>query len=178
MDYFGHRQFLPIALANESSDRQGSTWNAYGLVTSVWGWLTSIGLYCDDPGPSSNWSMSMGFCWDDPVPSSIICWRVLPSCWIDSSCVVGGSNSSSRAVAYDKDDASLGSGSMGIDWASDGGGSSLGSEELGGSMLSSSEGVWIQDSGHFLLYSLVTSRIPHLNPSFDMAYWNRSFLSS
>ena len=98
MDYFGHRQFLPIALANELSDRHGSTQNAYGLVMLVWGLSTSIGLYCNDPGPSSNWSMSMGFCWDDLVPSSIICWRVLPSCCINSLCVVGGSNSSSRAV--------------------------------------------------------------------------------
>ena len=186
MDYFGHCRFLPIALANELSDHHGSTWNTYGLVTLVWGWSTSIGLYCDGPGPSSNLSMSMGFCWDDPVPLLIICWRVLPSCWIDSSCVVGGSNSSSRAVTYDEDDTSLGSGSIGIDWASDGGGSSLGSEEMRGLMLSS-EGVWIWDSGHeygwdnsrhFLLYSLVTGCIPCLNPLFDMAYWKRLFLSS
>ena len=34
------------------------------------------------------------------------------------------------------------------------------------------------NSCHFLLYSLVTGRIPCLNPLFDMAYWKRSFLSS
>ena len=49
------------------------------------------------------------------MPSSIICWRVLPSCWVKSSCVVGGSDSSSKAVVYDEDDASLGSRSMGMD---------------------------------------------------------------
>ena len=53
MDYFGHRQFLPIALANESSDCCGSTRNTYGLVLLVMGWSMSIGLYHDNPGPSS-----------------------------------------------------------------------------------------------------------------------------
>ena len=65
------------------------------------------------------------------MPSSIICWRVLPSCWVGSSCVVGGPDLSSKAVAYDEDDASLGSGSIGMDCVSDGGGWSLTS--VGGS---------------------------------------------
>ena len=173
MDYFSHCQFLPIALASELSDRCGSTWNVYGLVSLVWGWSTSMGLYRNDPGPLSNWSMSMGFCQDDPAPSSIIFWRVLPLCWINSACVVGGPNSSSRAVAYDEDDVSLGSGSMGMDWVSDRGSSSLGSKEVGGLILHSSEGVWIWDCGHdygweyscrFLLYILVTGCMAWLNP--------------
>ena len=90
-----------------------------------------MGLWRDNPGPSSSWSTLMGFLWDDPTPSSIICWRVLPMCLSDSVCVVGGSSdsclgdgavdcmmgssSSFGAVTYDDDDALLGSGSIGTD---------------------------------------------------------------
>ena len=75
--------------------------------------------------------MSIGCCWEDPKPSSIICWRVLPSCWVQSTCVVGVPELSSKAVAYDEDDVSLGCGSIGIDCVSDGRGWSLSS--VGGS---------------------------------------------